>query len=69
MSTSDHGAAAKFTAKCTLFRSWINSTLVGFASIEIVEIGLAAASIKAVLEHAPDAFDRGHQALPKATEA
>jgi hypothetical protein len=121
MSTSDHGAAAKFTAKCTLFRSWINSTLVGFASIEIAEIGLAihhiaihekgsarwaqlparppvrdgalvknervqyvprldfgsrpmrdafsAAATKAVLEHAPDAFDRGHQALQKAKEA
>lgn len=69
MSTSDHRATAKFTAKCWLFRSWINSTLVGFASIEIAEIGLAAATIKAVLEHAPDAFDRGHQPMPKIKEA
>jgi hypothetical protein len=29
----------------------------------------SAAAIKAVFEHAPDAFDRGHQALPKAKEA
>jgi len=40
MSTSDHGAAAKFTAKCRLCWPWAKNTLVGFASIEIAEIGL-----------------------------
>ena len=32
--------AAEFTGNCRLFRPWAKNTLVGFASIEIAEIGL-----------------------------